>query len=181
MALYYKSDVKNDFAYVLQFFLLISDSLGSVYCEEEMWAFGFSNHICQKSCQITSQRHYANMHYSQNEAKDSTKLLHAGIRTRGLDFTKLRQPPKPYSKGEGEDYAHHRPVNLPPLFLKIQGHCYSRREEAAWSLLILNKNDPVFSACFLQKAGCPIFKITRGRMFESRSRAYIRSDTMKPK
>ena len=30
MALYHKWDVKNDFVYVLQFFLLISDSLGSV-------------------------------------------------------------------------------------------------------------------------------------------------------
>ena len=30
MALYHKWDVKNDFAYVLQFFSLISDSLGSV-------------------------------------------------------------------------------------------------------------------------------------------------------
>ena len=31
MALYHKWDVKNDFAYVLQFYSLISDSLGSVY------------------------------------------------------------------------------------------------------------------------------------------------------
>ena len=30
MALHHKLDVKNDFAYVLQFFSLISDSLGSV-------------------------------------------------------------------------------------------------------------------------------------------------------
>ena len=30
MALYHKWDVRNDFAYVLQFFSLISDSLGSV-------------------------------------------------------------------------------------------------------------------------------------------------------
>ena len=30
MALYHKWDVKNDFAYELQFFSLISDSLGSV-------------------------------------------------------------------------------------------------------------------------------------------------------
>ena len=30
MALYHKWDVKNDFFYVLQFFSLISDSLGSV-------------------------------------------------------------------------------------------------------------------------------------------------------
>ena len=30
MALYHKWDVKNDFAYVLQFFSLISDSLDSV-------------------------------------------------------------------------------------------------------------------------------------------------------
>ena len=32
MALYHKWDVKNDFAYVLQFFSLISDGLGSVLC-----------------------------------------------------------------------------------------------------------------------------------------------------
>ena len=31
MALCHKWDVKNDFVYVLQFFSLISDSLGSVY------------------------------------------------------------------------------------------------------------------------------------------------------
>ena len=34
MALYHKWDVKNDFAYVLQFFSLISDSLGSVALHE---------------------------------------------------------------------------------------------------------------------------------------------------
>ena len=27
---------------------------------------------------------------------------------------------------------------------KKQGHCYSKREEAAWPLLFLNNNDPVF-------------------------------------
>ena len=27
---------------------------------------------------------------------------------------------------------------------KKQGHCYSKREEAAWPLLLLNNNDPVF-------------------------------------
>jgi hypothetical protein len=27
---------------------------------------------------------------------------------------------------------------------KKQGHRYSKREEAAWPLLFLNKNDPVF-------------------------------------
>jgi hypothetical protein len=27
---------------------------------------------------------------------------------------------------------------------KKQGHCYSKREEAAWPLLFLNKNDPIF-------------------------------------
>ena len=34
MTLYHKWEVKNDFAYVLQFFSLISDSLGSVCCLE---------------------------------------------------------------------------------------------------------------------------------------------------
>ena len=34
MALYHEWDVKNDFAYVLQFFSLISDSLVSVYSED---------------------------------------------------------------------------------------------------------------------------------------------------
>ena len=36
---------------------------------------------------------------------------------------------------------------------KNQGQCYSKREEAAWSCLFLNYNDPVF----LQKAGSQIF------------------------
>ena len=35
MALYHKWDVKNDFAYVLHFFSLISDSLGSVSSVED--------------------------------------------------------------------------------------------------------------------------------------------------
>ena len=37
MALYHKWDVKNDFVYVLQFFSLITDSLGS---SVGPWAFG---------------------------------------------------------------------------------------------------------------------------------------------
>ena len=36
MALYHKWDVKNGFAYVLQFFSLISDSLGSVDSDREI-------------------------------------------------------------------------------------------------------------------------------------------------
>ena len=49
--------------------------------------------------------------------------------------------------------------NQAPCFLKKnQGHCYSKREEAAWSLLFLNNNDPIFlHPTFLQKAGSPIF------------------------
>ena len=35
MALYHKWDVKNDFAYVLQFFSLISNSLGGVFLLQE--------------------------------------------------------------------------------------------------------------------------------------------------
>jgi hypothetical protein len=35
MALYHKWDVKNDFPYVLQFFSLISDGLGSVISDEK--------------------------------------------------------------------------------------------------------------------------------------------------
>ena len=27
---------------------------------------------------------------------------------------------------------------------KKQGHCYSKKEDAAWPLLFLNKKDPVF-------------------------------------
>ena len=40
MALYHKWDVKNDFAYVLQFFSLISDSLGSVHEVMRWYQFG---------------------------------------------------------------------------------------------------------------------------------------------
>ena len=36
MALYHKWDVKNGFAYVLTFFSLISDSLGSVDSDREI-------------------------------------------------------------------------------------------------------------------------------------------------
>ena len=41
MALCHKWDVKNDFAYVLQFFSLISDVLGSVAREETDKLQGF--------------------------------------------------------------------------------------------------------------------------------------------
>ena len=65
-----------------------------------------------------------------------------------------------------------RPVNLHPLFLKIghpafwkkqsaknQGHCNSKREEAAWSLLFLNKEWPCFfQPAFYKKQGAPFFK-----------------------
>ena len=31
---------------------------------------------------------------------------------------------------------------------KKRGHCYSKRKEAAWPLLFLNNNDPVFCTLF---------------------------------
>ena len=34
--------------------------------------------------------------------------------------------------------------------VKKQGHCYLKRGKAAWPLLFLNNNDPVFSPCFFQ-------------------------------
>ena len=49
MALYHKWDVKNDFAYVLQFFSLISDGLGSVRGEVEKK--GKSKMDCTKKSQ----------------------------------------------------------------------------------------------------------------------------------
>ena len=66
----------------------------------------------------------------------------------------------------------HCPVNLHPLFLKIghpafwkkqsaknQGHCYVKREEAAWSLFFLNKEWPCFfQPDFCKKQGAQIFK-----------------------
>ena len=82
-----------------------------------------------------------------------------------------------------------RPVNLHPLFLfwkpgsvfdsektrhpdyfkkqgaKNQGHCYSKREEAAWSLLFLNNNDPVFlKKKRVQKPRSLLFKKRRGSL-----------------
>ena len=45
---------------------------------------------------------------------------------------------------------------------KNQGHCYSKREEAAWSLLFLNNNDPVFlQPAFCKKQGPKFFKSSR--------------------
>ena len=35
-------------------------------------------------------------------------------------------------------------MDLKKAGCKKQGHCYSKREEAAWPLLFLNNNDPVF-------------------------------------
>ena len=62
--------------------------------------------------------------------------------------------------------------NWAPCFLKIrhpafwkkqsaknQGHCNSKREEAAWSLLFLNKEWPcIFQPAFFKKQGAPFFK-----------------------
>ena len=42
MALYHKWDVKNGFAYVLQFFSLISDGLGGVFCMRQFPRSEFS-------------------------------------------------------------------------------------------------------------------------------------------
>ena len=45
---------------------------------------------------------------------------------------------------------------------KNQGHCYSKREEATWSLLFLNNNDPVFlHPTFCKKQGPWYFKSSR--------------------
>ena len=52
MVLYHKWDVKNDFAYVLQFFSLISDSLGSVgtekgkFVNENAWGYTTQDKLC---------------------------------------------------------------------------------------------------------------------------------------
>jgi hypothetical protein len=47
MALCHKWDVKNDFAYVLQFFSLISDGLGSVYQNLiKITCFGIDRNFC---------------------------------------------------------------------------------------------------------------------------------------
>jgi hypothetical protein len=43
MAFYDKWDVKNDFAYVLQFFSLISDGLGSMHGYQFLIFFFYSN------------------------------------------------------------------------------------------------------------------------------------------
>ena len=57
--------------------------------------------------------------------------------------------------------------NRAPCFLKKtgcknQGHYYSKREEAAWSLLFLNNNDPVFlDPAFCKKQGPQFFKSSR--------------------
>ena len=53
--------------------------------------------------------------------------------------------------------------NRAPCFFenraKNQGHFYSKREEAAWSLLFLNKELPCFfQPAFCKKQGAPFFK-----------------------
>ena len=61
MALYHKCDVKNGFAYVLQFFSLISDGLGSVNKKEWNRAMGdnfFYGHLLHKnSCHNQTKGH----------------------------------------------------------------------------------------------------------------------------
>ena len=54
MALYHKQDVKNDFAFVLQFFSVISDSLGGVFVKIAILQMGFLNNKCRsKCCRVT--------------------------------------------------------------------------------------------------------------------------------
>jgi len=48
-------------------------------------------------------------------------------------------------------------VTLKKQGAKNQGHCYLKREEAAWSFLFLNNNDPAFLHPAFAKAGSPIF------------------------
>ena len=48
MAMYHKWDVKNGFAYVLQFFSLISDGLGGVTM---LWHANSKVHILAKNCE----------------------------------------------------------------------------------------------------------------------------------
>ena len=50
---------------------------------------------------------------------------------------------------------------------KKQGHCYSKREEAAWHLLFLNNNDPVFFTFLFigPYLGPDFFKVTNRPMF----------------
>ena len=39
-------------------------------------------------------------------------------------------------------------MDLKKAGVKKQGQCYSKREEAAWSLFFLNNNDPGFSGLY---------------------------------
>ena len=55
MALYHKWDVKNDFAYVLQFFSLISDILGGVYYVYSLIFFNNSSIITITSIKLILQ------------------------------------------------------------------------------------------------------------------------------
>ena len=50
---------------------------------------------------------------------------------------------------------------------KKQGNYYSKREEAAWPLLFLNNNDPVFSPSYFQVHILDLifFRITNRPMF----------------
>ena len=51
-------------------------------------------------------------------------------------------------------------MDLKKAGCKKQGHCYSKREEAAWSFLFLNNNDPGFcTLLFATHILDPFFKV----------------------
>ena len=53
---------------------------------------------------------------------------------------------------------------------KKQGHCYSKREEAAWSFLFLNYNDPVFlHPAFFRSIFCTWFFSQTNPCFQNKN------------
>ena len=79
MALYHKQDVKNDSAYVLQFFSLISDGLGSV--------------LVKYICLVLINRHSFFLNYSFLQNKEKIKYALNNIDLSRCSFFVLKEFP----------------------------------------------------------------------------------------
>ena len=104
MALCHKWDVKNDFAYVLQFFPLISDGLGSVYVLFYPYSIfrrrSTSNVIENKKQEIVLKP--SPLPYKPEFRKQATLTLITVDEnaSRLINFNKLRDSPPPYEELE---------------------------------------------------------------------------------
>ena len=73
MASYHKWDVKNGFAFVLQFFSLISDGLSGVLCT---WEFSYKRTLLSMKADLSATNCCGLTSLNQNMNVDLLKIVH---------------------------------------------------------------------------------------------------------